>query len=148
MVKYALAAAVAGLVGTGTALGDTALGDTALGNTAFAQQNCLHNASESPANKTRRDQAIRVARGINTAEHMGLAPRRPGQRYRRFEELVMIPPIPAGFALQFHTDGDTYSFSLKDTRDPCRYAIFSDQEGDVYEAVPRTGAEIVPLGTQ
>jgi hypothetical protein len=46
------------------------------------------------------------------------------------------------------TDGDTYSFSLKDMRDPCRYATFSDHEGYVYEAVPRTGAEIVPLGTK
>src|SRR5687768_965348 len=127
MVRFALAAAVAVLAGTGAAPGST----------AFAQQNCLHNASETPANKTRRDQAIRVARGINTAENMGLAPRRPGQRYRPFEELQTVPLIPDGFALQFHTDGETYSFSLKDTRDPCRYAIFSDQEGYIYEAVPR-----------
>ena len=116
--------------------------------TAFAQQNCLHNASETPANKTRRDQAIRVARAINTAENMGLAPRRPGQRYRRFDELTMVPSIPAGFALQFHTDGETYSVSLKDERDPCRYAIFSDQDGYIYEAQPRVSVEIVPLDTK
>jgi hypothetical protein len=129
---------VVALAGTGTALEDT----------AFAQQNCLHDASETQANKTRRDQAIRVARGINTAETMGLAPRRPGQRYRPFEELQTVPLIPDGFALQFHTDGETYSFSLKDTRDPCRYAIFSDQDGDIYEAVPRVAVEIVPLDTK
>ena len=28
------------------------------------------------------------------------------------------------------------SFSIKDTTDPCRYAVFSDQSGDVYEATP------------
>ncbi len=133
MFRFALVAAVVVLAGTGT---------------AFAQQNCLHNASETPANKARREQAIRVARAINTAENMGLAPRRPGQRYRRFDELTMVPPIPAGFAVQFHTDGETYSFSLKDTRDPCNYAIFSDQEGYVYEAVPRVAVEIVPLDTK
>ena len=133
MVKHALAAAVVVLAWTGT---------------AFAQQNCLHGASETPANKARRDQAIRVARGINTAENMGLAPRRPGPRYRRFDELTMVPAIPAGFALQFHTDGETYGFSLKDERDPCRYAIFSDQEGYIYEAQPRVSVEIVPLDTK
>jgi hypothetical protein len=134
MVKAGLAVVVVMLVaGTGT---------------VFAQQNCLHDASETQANKTRRDQAIRVARAINTAENMGIAPRRPGQRYRRFDELAMVPAIPAGFALQFHTDGETYSFSLKDTRDPCRYAIFSDQEGDIYEALPRVAVEIVPLDTK
>jgi hypothetical protein len=138
MVRFALVAAVVALAGTGTALEDT----------VFAQQNCLHDASETQENKTRRDQAIRVARAINTAENMGIAPRRPGQRYRRFDELAMVPAIPAGFALQFHTDGETYSFSLKDTRDPCRYAIFSDQEGDIYEAVPRVAVEIVPLDTK
>ena len=134
MVRFALAVGVVALAGTGT---------------AFAQQNCLHDASETAANRTRRDQAIRVARAINTAEHMGLVPRRPGERYRPFEQLVMIPPIPEGFALQFHTDGDTYSFSLKDTRDACRYAVFSDQEGLIYEALPlRPDFRVTPLDTK
>ena len=130
MVRLALAAAVM----------------LACAGTASAQQTCLHDASETPANKTRRDRAILVARQINTAEAMGLAPRRPGQRYRPFEELTMISAIPEGFALQFHTDGQSYSFSLKDMRDPCRYAIFSDQEGLIYEALPmRPEARVVPL---
>ena len=117
--------------------------------TASAQQRCLHDASETAANKARRDRAILVARAINTAEHMGLSPRQPGQRYRPFEQLAMIPAIPPGFALQFHTDGDTYSFSLKDTQDPCKYAIFSDQEGLIYEAVPlRPEPRVVPLDTR
>src|SRR5687768_9653674 len=102
MVRFALAAAVAVLAGT-----VTGPGSTVLGSGAFAHQNCLHKPSETPANRTRRDQAIRVARGINTAENMGLAPRRPGQRYRPFEELQTVPLIPDGFALQFHTDGET-----------------------------------------
>lgn len=117
--------------------------------TAFAQQTCLHDRSEAAADRTRRERAITVARAINTAEHMGLSPRRPGERYRPFEDLVMIPAVPDGFTLQFHTDGNSYSFSLKDTRDPCKYAVFSDQDGLIYEAQPlRPDFRVTPLGTK
>jgi hypothetical protein len=38
---------------------------------------------------------------------------------------------------------------LKDTRDACHYAIFSDQEKLLYEAIPSKGeTTIVPLGTK
>jgi hypothetical protein len=33
-------------------------------------------------------------------------------------------------------EGETYAFSIKDMRDPCAYAIFSDQSGNVYEGTP------------
>jgi hypothetical protein len=121
----------------------------ATAGTASAQQTCLHDSSETAANRTRRQQAITVARAINTAEHRGLSPRQPGQRYQPFDQLTMVPAIPAGFDLQFHTDGDTYTFSLKDTRDPCKYAIFSDQEGLIYEALPmRPDFRVTPLDTK
>jgi len=32
---------------------------------------------------------------------------------------------PAGFTVQLNSDGDTYSFSIKDMLDPCHYAVFS-----------------------
>jgi hypothetical protein len=112
------------------------------------QQACLHDRTETPANKTRRERALDVAQRINMMERMG-PPLRPGQRYRPFEDLTMIPAIPDGFTLQFHTDGNSYSFSLKDTRDACGYAIFSDQEGLIYEAIPmRNQARVTPLGTR
>jgi hypothetical protein len=60
-----------------------------------------------------------------------------------------VPPTPAGFELQFHSDGSTYSFSIKDRTDPCRYAVFSDQDKVLYEAIARRDAAvIVPLDTQ
>ena len=36
----------------------------------------------------------------------------------------------------FHTDGRTYMFSLKDDRDPCFVAVFSDHNGLVYATNP------------
>jgi len=38
--------------------------------------------------------------------------------------------------LTLTTDGATYAFSLKDKRDACYYAIFSDQAGVIYEGSP------------
>jgi hypothetical protein len=83
---------------------------------------------------------------VNAAEGTS-APRL--QKYRPLNELANLPPLPAGFDIQFHTDGLTYTISLKDTRDACHYAIFSDQDKLLYEAIPSKGeTTIVPLGTK
>ena len=109
---------------------------------------CLHGANEAPAQKVRRDAALQLATRINLAQSIVIGPG-PRSRYRTLEELTTIPPTPAGFELQFHTDGATYSFSIKDRIDPCRYAVFSDQEKVLYEAVARRDeAVIVPLDTK
>ena len=111
-------------------------------------QTCLHGANEAPAQKTRRDAAIQLATRINLAQSMTIGPG-PRSRYRTFEELTNIPPTPQGFELQFHTDGDTYSFSIKDRMDPCRYVVFSDQDKFLYEALARRDAPVlVPLDTK
>jgi hypothetical protein len=47
-----------------------------------------------------------------------------------------VQPAPDGFSVQLNTDGTTYSFSIKDTMDPCLFAVFSDQSADIYEATP------------
>ena len=98
---------------------------------------CLHDQLESQANRARREKALELAEDINRAQ--GLA-RRFGTRgqgdYRPFDQLTNLPDVPEGFRVQLHTDGTTYSFSIKDTRDPCGYAVFSDQSLDIYEAVP------------
>jgi hypothetical protein len=63
-------------------------------------------------------------------------------------EQLKLPPTPAGFQVQFHLDGPRYAFSIKDTRDPCGYAIFSDQDAEVYEAVPsplKGGVRLLPV---
>ena len=111
-------------------------------------QPCLHAANETPAQKLRRDAAIQLATRINLAQE---APgfRVPGRRYRPLQELTNIPPTPPGFELQFHSDGNAYAFSIKDRMDPCRYAVFSDQDKVLYEAIARRDEPVVvPLDTR
>jgi hypothetical protein len=111
-------------------------------------QNCLHQQNETAEDRIRREQAFQFARRLNAAQHMML-PSPQGQRYRHPDALRNLPPVPPGFQLQFHTDGRTYTFSLKDTRDACRFAVFSDQDGFVYAATPQQpSATIIPLETQ
>ena len=90
-----------------------------------------------PEARSRREKALELAADINQAQ--GIA-RRFGTRgqgdYKPFDQLTNLSSVPEGFRVQLHTDGMTYSFSIKDTRDPCGYAIFSDQSLDIYEAVP------------
>jgi hypothetical protein len=102
---------------------------------------CLHGSSEMPAQKTRRDQALAFAQKLNREENVPA----PTRIYRPLEQLQNLPPTPAGFKLQFYTDGSTYTFYLLDTRDTCHYAVFSNQNQWVYEATPRwAGARVLP----
>jgi hypothetical protein len=114
-----------------------------------AAQTCLHGTDETPAQRTRREAAIHLATRINLAEMVTSGPRTPNNRYRPLSELTNIPPTPQGFDLQFHTDGNSYAFSIKDRMDPCRYAVFSDQDKFLYEAIARRDAPVlVPLDTK
>ncbi len=120
----------------------TMLGLLAAADAARAQQ-CLHMQLETVEDRVRRERAMEFARRVNAAQAMP-APR--GPRYRALEELPFLPPVPEGFDLQFHTNGRSYTLVLKDRRDPCRFAVFSDQEGAVYAAVPQPGrATLVPV---
>src|SRR5262249_37430656 len=107
---------------------------------------CLHSSNETAEHAERRDKAIKVAQAINAAEVVVVGPQKP--KYRRPDELMNIPALPAGFALQFNTDGTSYSFSMKDTQDACHFAIFSDQDKLVYSGTPMSGARVVPLTTR
>jgi hypothetical protein len=112
-------------------------------------QTCLHGSDETPAQKTRRDAAIQLATRINLAQIAFFRPGPPNRGYRPLEELTNIPATPQGFDLLFHTDGNTYSFSIKDRMDPCRYAVFSDQDKFLYEAIARRDTPVlVPLDTR
>jgi hypothetical protein len=110
---------------------------------------CLHGPSEQSNQRLRREQALKMAQEINRAETAGPAVI-PGQRrtYRPLDQLPNVPATPAGFRLRFYTDGPTYTFSLKDTLDPCEFAIFSDEDKAIYEATPRTGVEVRPVETR
>jgi hypothetical protein len=120
-----------------------------IGGTASAlAQECLHAQTETVDDRIRREQAVQFARRLNAAQHSTL-PGQQRQRYPAPDELRNLPPVPPGFQLQFHTDGRTYTFSLKDGRDPCRFAVFSDQDGYVYAASPQQpAATIIPLETR
>lgn len=120
-----------------------------LGTGTAAAQNCLHGGTETPVQKARRDAALQLAVRINAAQTMLIGPGPQARRYRRLDELINIPPTPPGFELRFYTGGETYSFSIKDRLDPCRYAVFSDQDKYLYEAIARSGpAVVVPLDTK
>jgi hypothetical protein len=106
---------------------------------------CLHGSLEAPVHEMRRNQALRLARQINLAESgVTRLPTLP-RRFRPLEELPNLPSPPVDFKMQFHTDGASYLFSLKDTADPCRYAIFSDQDQGIYEGTAGpAGVRVVP----
>ena len=121
----------------------------ALGAGTASAQECLHGSMEAPAQQARRDAAIQLATRINVAQGVILGPGPQNRRYRPLENLANLPATPQGFELQFHTDGNTYSFSIKDRLDPCRYVVFSDQDKYLYEAIARTGPPVlVPLDTR
>jgi len=106
-------------------------------NVVHAQQQpvCLHAASETPADAARRQDAIRVMRAINTAQAQAFA---MNQAYRTFRDLTAsgLPPRPAGFLTQLTVEGSTYALVAKDATDPCRYTLFSDQDGLIYVGSP------------
>jgi hypothetical protein len=91
---------------------------------------CRHDSRATEADRNRRTQALTLAKAINSAE--GSMARRT-REYQPLTALRDLPPTPAGFSLRLFADRDGYMFSLKDTLDSCRYAIFSDAAGLVYE---------------
>jgi hypothetical protein len=106
-------------------------------NVVHAQQQpaCLHATGETPADAARRQDAIRLMRAINTAQAQAFA---MNQAYRTFRDLTVsgLPPRPAGFLTQLTVEGSTYALVVKDATDPCRYTLFSDQDGLIYVGSP------------
>jgi hypothetical protein len=95
---------------------------------------CRHDAASLPADRTRREQARALLRGINTAEGRAAEARR---QYVPLAQLTNLPAVPSGFELRFYTDGNGYVVSLKDSGDPCHYGVFSDEDGRLYEMSPQ-----------
>ena len=122
-------------------------GATSIPAQVVPRRTCLHGADESAAERARREQAVDYATKVNVAESFtaGLLPR----GFRALNKLPNLPAAPAGFEVQFHFDDRSYTLSLKDSRDMCGYAVFTDQDRLIYEAVPRAEtARVVPLGTR
>ena len=119
MRKYAVALTLAGVFGWGAV--------------PAQDRACLHGPSETAAQAARRQAAIGFARLINTTE---LRAHTQAQAYYALGDLHTIPAPPEGFKAQLSSDGTSYTFSIKDSLDPCRFAFFSDQEGVIYTGTP------------
>ena len=122
---------------------------TLAGNPVLAQEpplrNCLHGDRESSAERARRQQAIDYVMRVNAAEGVSaLAPR----GYRPLEQLANLPAPPPGFTIHFYNEARSYLLSLKDDRDACHYAVFTDQDRLIYEAVPKMEPRVIPLETR
>ncbi len=106
-------------------------------NVVRAQQQplCLHAANETPADAIRRQDAVHVMRAINSAQAQAFS---IIGAYRNFRDLTTsgLPTRPAGFLTQLTVEGSTYALLLKDMMDPCRYTLFSDQDGLIYLGSP------------
>ena len=100
---------------------------------------CRHDALERPADRDRRQQALKVALAINAAEGTLLQKTRT---YHRLTELPRLPELPPQFELRLYSNDIGYVFSIKDTTDPCRFAIFSDQAGFLYEKSAHTAPTV------
>jgi len=116
-------------------LGILVTGWTVNGVNAQQQPMCLHAAGETPADAVRRADALRLVRGVNTAQAQAFAKTRT---YRNFRELTTagLPARAAGLSTQLTVEGSTYALVVKDTADPCRYTLFSDQDGLIYVGAP------------
>src|SRR5205807_4939984 len=98
-----------------------------------AAKNCLHGTPEAPAQAARRRAALNLARQVNTTETQA---KQQGHTYYVLSDLPGLASEVDGFKVQLSTDGVSYTFSVKDTLDACRFAYFSDQDGLIYSATP------------
>lgn len=118
-----------------------------------AAQDCLHGANETAEQKTRRQEALRATRQINT-----LQANRPEAREGKFlgqeematwyadvvkQKAVSNPLIfdPAadvipGWQLTLNKTEKGYWFMIRDKADPCGFAFISNQAGIIYTAEP------------
>jgi len=98
-----------------------------------AAQRCLHDANENASDRQRRLGTIAIIHEITAAQRR--LERERGS-YVPLEQAIATNRIPIGFVLRLTTDRWGYAVVAKDTLDPCRFSLFSDHEGVVYEGHP------------
>ena len=91
---------------------------------------CHHTDNATQADRDRASQAVALARAINAAESE--MAKRLG-KYQPVTSLSALPTAPNGFKVYLYADRTGYLFSLKDTLDPCHFAVFSDVAGLIYQ---------------
>ncbi len=94
---------------------------------------CLHGDGETPIEMARRRAAVAFMRAVNTAQSRVYA---AAKTYRAMSELPNLPAVPEGFTALLAATADVYAAAVKDTRDPCGFALFSDQTGLIYSGRP------------
>jgi hypothetical protein len=95
---------------------------------------CLHQGGpERQADRVRREQAIALMKAINVAQGQALQQTR---NFKPLSELSGLPGTPDGFRLRMYVNDGGYVASLKDSRDPCYFGIFSDESAFVYTNSP------------
>ncbi len=122
---------------------------------------CLHGRGKSPQEKVRRGLALQAMRFVNTAQMRYRTTRRVstdrGERsFGTMPEILALADVTAlmtgplgqglsfepwtsiveGFELRLTTDGTTYALSLTDENDPCRFTLFSDERGVIFQGQP------------
>jgi hypothetical protein len=95
-----------------------------------AVASCRHTENANQADRDRAQQAVTFAKAINAAE--AESRKRTGD-YRSVASLSNLSPVPTGFKVNLYADRTGYMFSLKDTLDPCHFAVFSDTAGLIYQ---------------
>jgi len=91
---------------------------------------CRHDQTAQQEDRGRRAQALTLAKAINAAEAEMV---RRTRQYQPLQSLQNLPAVPSGFQLNLYADRSGYIFAIKDTLDPCRFAVFSDAGGLLYE---------------
>lgn len=119
-----------------TSVGIAVLGVVSIGSAATPARQissaitCLHGQAARQEDRARRTQALTVAKAINAAQADQVKRTR---QYQPLESLRDLPAVPSGFQLTLYADRSGYLFAIKDTRDPCWFAVFSDAGGLLYE---------------
>ena len=115
------------------------LSAVAIGGTANARDqqipvSCRHDRP-SAVDKSRRAGAVVLAKAINAAQMASL---RRARKYETAVNLPNLPPLPTDFRLDLYVSDAGYIFSIKDTLDPCSFAVFSDASGLLYQQSGRS----------
>jgi len=100
------------------------------GSLIGAQAACLHGEGEAPDQVTRRRAALGFTRHINTLQARGF---QASKAYQPLSQLKVAMATPEGFAVKLSTDGTSYSFSVVDEKDECKFGYFSNDVGLIYK---------------
>src|SRR5690349_12300450 len=101
------------------------------------QDTCLHGATESADQRTRRESAMRFVKEIQDNEGRFQS---ANGRFGSLSDVRGSAVAPTGFVPRLVFDQWGYVISVKDALDPCGFALFGDDNSVVYEGRPAPAA--------